>query len=302
MITIIIASYNEPKSTVRAVNAFLNQNIKEDFKIIVMDPFLEVKQYLKAHVKDPRLEFFLDPGEGKSYALNMLFNKISKPSKDNFFILTDGDVYVSKNSVSEIMKIFKDPKVGCVTGKPVPIDPRTNMFGYWAHLVFSGIHRVRKQFSAKDTFFECSGYLFAIRDGIVKQFPLETSEDSIIPYLIWRKGYKIKYAEKAEVYVKNPSNWKDWLAQKVRNVKGHERLSKIATHMPRTKSFFNEIKHGAIFALTFPRNLKEVGYTMALYFARLYMYLRAFKELRQKRQYQDGWRGEVVTESTKTLD
>ena len=64
MIDIIITSYNEPKSTLRAVNAFLNQNIEGDFRIIVCDPFPEVKTFFKENIKDKRVGFFLDPGEG----------------------------------------------------------------------------------------------------------------------------------------------------------------------------------------------------------------------------------------------
>ena len=73
MIHIIITSYNEPKSTLRAVETFLKQKIKEQFKIIVMDPFPEVETFLKKNIKDSRMEFILDPGEGKPYAMNMLF-------------------------------------------------------------------------------------------------------------------------------------------------------------------------------------------------------------------------------------
>ena len=301
MIHIIIASYKEPNATLRAVNSFLDQKIKEDFEIIVVDPFEEVGDFIKKKVKNKKVKFFLDPGEGKSYALNMLFQEYGSPSENDFFILTDGDVYVSKNSVSEMLRKFKDPKVGCVTAKPVVVDSKDNKYGYWAHLFFDGIHNVRKQLSSKNKFFECSGYLFAIRKGVIIDFPLEASEDSIIPYLFWKKGYMIEYADKAEVYVKNPSNWKDWLIQKVRNVKGHENLDKIAPDMPRTKSFFNEIKWGTLFALSYPRNVKEFFWTIEAFFARLYLYIASFKEIRSKKSYSDGWR-EVETESTRTMD
>ena len=71
--------------------------------------------------------------------------------------------------------------------------------------------------------------------------------------------------------------------------------------MPRTKSFLNELKHGWFFLFIYPKNLRELWWTIELYFARLYLYLRAFKELRSKEKYQDGWR-EKETESTKPLD
>jgi len=301
MIDIIITSYNEPKATLKAVNAFLDQKIKQKFRIIVCDPFKDVKEFLKKNIKDKRVGFFLDPGEGKSYALNLLFEKLASKNKDDIIILTDGDVYVSDNAVAEILDAFKDKEIGCVTGKPVSIDDRNTKYGCWANVAFAGIDKVRKKLSNEKKFFECSGYLFAIRKGVIDDFPLETSEDSIIPYLFWEKGYKIAYAEKAEVYVKNPGNWKDWLNQKVRNIKGHESLNKIAPNMPRTKSLFNEIKEGAFFAIKQPRNLKEFFWIIELYFARLYIYIKAFRELRKKESYADGWR-ETEIKSTKTLD
>ncbi len=300
MITIIITSYKEPKATLRAVNAFLNQDIKKDFRIIVVDPFSETKDFLKQHIKSHKVGFFLDPGEGKSYALNLLFDKLHSNNENDIFILTDGDVYVSDNAVSEIMQAFEDKEIGCVTGKPAAI-PGNSKYEYWARIAFAGIDKVRKKLSDEKQFFECSGYLFAIRNGVIGEFPLETSEDSIIPFLFWKKGYKIAYAEKAEVYVKNPSTWSDWLAQKIRNVKAHENLTKIAPDMPRTKSLFNEIKEGAFFAIKQPSNFKEFVWIIELYFARLYMYIRAFKELKSAKTYADGWR-ETEIESTKPLD
>ena len=301
MIHIIITSYNEPKATVRAVRSFLNQKIQDDFEIIVVDPFPEVEKFLKKNIKNKKVKFFLDPGEGKSYALNILFQEYGSENKNDIFILTDGDVYISNNTVSEILNKFKDPKIGCVTGRPVSIDSKETKYGYWSHLLFAGIDKTRRKLSNMERFLECSGYLFAIRKGVIFDFPMETSEDSIIPYLFWKKGYKIVYADKAEVYVKNPGNWKDWKNQKIRNIKAHENLDKIAPDMPRTKSFFNEVKEGGLFALTYPRNFREIIWTIQLFFARLNIYAKAFKELRRNKYYKDGWR-ETEIESTKTLD
>ncbi len=301
MIYIIITSYKEPKSTERAVRAFLNQKIKEKFKIIVVDPFPEVEEYIKAHIKNKNIDFFLDPGEGKSYALNLLLETIYSTNKSDIIIFTDGDVYVSQNSLKEIINAFKDKEIGCITGKPVPLDERNTKYGLWSHIAFERINQIRLILSREKEFFECSGYLFAIRNGIIKEFPLDASEDSIIPYLFWKKGHKIKYLPSVEVYVKNPGNWKDYLNQKVRNIKGHENLNKIAPDMPRTKSFKNEIKYGAFFAISQAKNIKESFWIIQLYFARLYIYIKAFKELKKKKEYTDGWR-ETEISSTKTLD
>ncbi|MBI4116560.1 glycosyltransferase [Candidatus Pacearchaeota archaeon] len=301
MINIIITSFNEPKATLRAVNVFLSQKISQKFKVIVVDPFPEVGRFLKKEIKDERFVFFLDPGEGKSCALNLLFQEFYSNDKNDIFILTDGDVYVSQNAVFELLTAFKNPKIGCVTGKPVPLEDRKTKYGYWANFLFDAAHKLRKKLSEKKVFFECSGYLFAIRNGVIKGFPGDVSEDSIIPHLFWKKGFEIFYAEKAEVYVKNPDNWNDWKNQKIRNIKGHENLSKIAPELPRTKTFFNEVKNGLFVFFAHPKNCKELFWLAQLYFARLYIYLVAFKEIKKNKEYSDGWR-EVEIKSTKPLD
>ena len=219
MIHIIITSYKEPKSTLKAVQTFLNQLLQaqspsikpktslksknrktpkdsisltipqnqKDFKITVVDPFPEVESFLKRNIRSPLVEFFLDPGEGKAYALNLLMQEQSTGNKEDIFIFTDGDVYCSSNTIEEISKAFKEEKIGCVTAKPVAIDSRNTKYGFWAHVLFKGIHKVRTSLSKQKKFFECSGYLFAIRQGVIYDFPHKASEDSIIPFLFWKK-------------------------------------------------------------------------------------------------------------------
>lgn len=300
MINIIITSYGEPKATAKAIDSFLKQDIKERFRITVIDPFPKIEEFLKKRYGG-KVDFFLDPGEGKSYALNLFLEQIYSKNEQDIIILTDGDVYVSENAVKEIVREFKDKKVGCVTGKPTLLNPRDNFFGYASHVAFGGVDNVRKKLSKKGKFLECSGYLFAIRNGVLQGFPLETSEDAIISYLFWKKGYKIKYLPQVDVYVLNPQNWKDFKLQKIRNIKGHENLNKIAPDMPRTKSFLNEVK-GTWFALTYPKNIREILFTIPLFLTRLYLYINAFYNIKFKKQeYSDGWRA-IETESTKPLD
>lgn len=301
MIDIILTSYNEPKATCKALQTILEQSSRKDLHVFIVDPFPETESFLKARVNDSRWSFFLDPGEGKGFALNIIFQEQASNNSDDIFIMTDGDVFLGREAISSISALFKDKRVGCVAGHPVPLESRESMYGYWAHLFMDGIDRVRKDFSKKKIFFECSGYLFAIRKGILLDFPTETSEDSVIPYLIWKKGHQIAYAPQALAYVKNPENWADWIAQKVRNIKAHERLKEIAPDMPRTKSFLNEVKLGALFALTYPKTVREVWWTLCSFGARLYIYKKAFSEIKKGRKYEDGWRGQAITHSTNPL-
>jgi len=288
MISIIITAFKEPDTIGKAIKSFIKQDIEQDYELIVMAPdnetLLEAKKYKD---KNPKIKLIRDPGKGKSYAINKLFPKL----KGEILIFTDGDVFVSENSVDNILKEFKDPEIGCVTGRPVPTEDRSTKYGYWANFLFHSAHRMRLNAKNENKFLECSGYLWAFRNSIIKEFPLDVAEDTIIPFFFWEKDYKIGYAEDALVYVKNVDNWEEWLSQKIRTSRAHETLDKYVdtSKTPRTKTFTNEAL--GIFSLfTYPRSLKQLFWSFQLLFARFYMWLLVFKDVYiKKREHKDGW-------------
>jgi len=143
-----------------------------------------------------------------------------------------------------------------------------------------------------------------MRNGVIKEFSIDASEDNVIPTKFWGKGYKIDYKENAEVYVLNPQNFKDWVTQKKRNIKGHINLKKAITKVNKSRknSFIGEAIRGVKFALFYPKNVKEFFWTLAMFFARLYVWILAYYETKiKKKEYKDGWR-EEETPSTKPLD
>jgi cellulose synthase/poly-beta-1,6-N-acetylglucosamine synthase-like glycosyltransferase len=288
MISVVITSYKEPKTIGKAIESFLQQEIEEKYEILVSAPDKETQEAVKAYSKEYRQVYlFKDPGKGKSLALNMLLPK----AKGRIIILTDGDVHVSKNSVKEILKSFRNKNVGCVSGRPVSSNPRNNLFGYWSHLLCYAAHKMRLKRDKMGRFLECSGYLWAFRSSVIKVIPRETAEDTIVPILFFLKGYKIRYAPKAEVYVKYPTNLQEFIDQKKRTAKGHETLSRYADikKIQRMKSLKNEIFESYALFL-YPKNLKEVFWTFLLFPLRLYIWLLAFFHLHVKGNAKvDGW-------------
>ncbi len=290
MISIIITAFKEPQTIGKAIESLINQEIKENYELIITAPDKETLLTAKKYTdKNHKIKLYKDPGKGKSYALNLLLKKV----KGDIIILTDGDVYVSENSVNEILNKFKDKKVGSVTGRPVPIEDKSTKYGYWANFLFDSAHKLRKTLKQQNQFLECSGYLWAFRNNIIQNFPIDVAEDSIVPYFFAEKNYKIDYAENAKVYVKNVTNWKEWISQKIRTSRAHETMDKYVdtNSIPRTKTFFNESR-GIINLFTYPKSLKEFYWTIQLIFARLYMWFKVFILVYIKRDYhQDGWEG-----------
>ena len=318
-ITVIITSFKEPKTIGNAIESMLKQNTKRKYDIWVSAPDEETLGVARKYMKNQKIEeigarfldarsadhilkdevlgrhyrhnknlvVFKDSGKGKSFALNLLFKKI----KSDILILTDGDVFVNDRAIEEIMKLFENPQIGCVTGRPVPIENKKTMFGYWANFLFDAAHNIRERAFNNKEFIECSGYLFAFRKSLINQIPLDTAEDSVIPYYCVQNGYLVGYANKAEVYVKNVDNWKEWVKQKIRTTKGHETLDRYVdtSKIKRVKSFSNESK-GIFYLLSYPRNLKEAWWSILLVFARFYMWTRVFWETKVKgKHHKDNW-------------
>ncbi len=286
-ITLLITAFKEPNIG-KALEAALNQETGYRYEIILSAPdeatLNEAKKYSK---KNKNLKIFKDPGKGKSYALNIAFSKI----KTDILILTDGDVYISRNAVEDIVNMFSDGKIGCISARPIPQESRDNKFGYWSHFLFDSAHKIRKNAFKNRKFLECSGYLFAFRKKLIEKIPLDVSEDTVIPYLFKQKNYDIGYADKAEVYVKNPDNLSDWIKQKTRTHKAHEKLGLYVDtkNIKKVKSFKTESK-GIFWLLKYPKNIKEMFWTLELIFARLFTWILYFKDTRiSNRRYSDGW-------------
>ncbi len=293
MISVIITAFREPNIR-RAIDAVLAQELPEEFELIVAAPDAETENLVSNYKKKfPQIKYFKDPGRGKSFALNLLF----KEARGGVMIFTDGDVILGKNAVKNILKYFVDKEVGVVSGRPVPTNSKDNMLGYWAHLLMeAGAHSIRQELFAQGKFLEASGYLLAIRASVISEIPLDVAEDAIIPYLFWKRGYKIAYAEDAEVFVKSADNFRDFVRQRVRTAKAHETLKKYAPDFPRVKTFRNEFLLGWHRALNYPRNFREFIWTLLLFLARLYIWLRVKYEHARGKRYKDAWE---KVESTK---
>lgn len=287
----LITSFNEEKTIGKAVSSAMAQDTKEKYVVYVSAPDKGTLAVVrKLQKKFSNLKILNDPGKGKSYALNEAFKKINA----DILILTDGDVFVNRFAVSSILREFDDSSVGCVSGRPVPVEDRKSKYGYWANFLFNAAHNMRLRSLRKNGFLECSGYLFAFRKSLLKgDIPVDVAEDTVVPHLLFNDGHKISYAPRAEVYVRNVDNFADWFSQKLRTAKAHDKISfYVDTSASRkSKSFKNEFLQGVALMVSYPRRFIEFVWTFELAFARLYMWFRVHADRFFSRdKYSDGWK------------
>lgn len=294
MISVLLTAYKEPRTIGQAMKAFLDQISKKD-EVLVACPDAETKAVIMRYAKKyKQVKYVKDSGKGKPTALNILFQK----AKGDILILSDGDVYISPNAVKEIIEPFKDTRVGAVTGHPIPINSRNTRLGFWAHLLTdAGAHQRRMELQSKGKFLVCSGYLMAMRAKIINSIPENAlSDDAVITHLIYKKGFSIKYAPKSIVNVKFPTNISDWIKQKRRSAGGYNQMKYLIGEKDEMRSFFKESSKIS-WALSYPKNIREVMWTLMLIPTRIYLWVLIFIDINlKKKSFEKLW---VRVESTK---
>ncbi len=278
-ISILIAAYREPKTIGKAIESFLSQLTNLKWEMLLIAPDKETLEVMKSYSKkDRNIKVFKDPRKGKPVALNILFKK----AKGDIFILSDGDVYVSKNAIFELLKKLENPKIGAVTGRPVSISQKNKMLGYWSHLLTDvGAHKTRLIRTKQGKFILVSGYLFAMRKLFTKIPEDALSDDAVMAHMVWQRGYKIDYAPKAKVFVKYPTTFDDWILQKRRSTGGYVQIEHYFKDPPRMRTFFRELLYGSMWVWFYPNSIREIWYTLMLFPAKLYLWYKIKKEVKK---------------------
>jgi len=281
MISIIITSYKEPKTIGRAIESILSNNLPSDYEIFVTAPdkaTLDVAE--KYSELNPKIKLIQDEGKGKPAALNLAVSK----SKGEILIFTDGDVFIDKDALFSLVTPFNNSHIGAVSGNPLSLNSRKTQLGFWA-FVLTNIANERRTTALKlKKGFYCSGYLFAIRKNLFPKLPEELlSEDGFISNEVYKKHKLIGYSENAKVYIKYPTNFKDWIIQKKRSAGGYNQIKKLTGKEMRS---FKKESFGAFSLFKYASNIKEISWLLNLFLARVYLWLLIYKDINFKKKSQ----------------
>jgi len=281
MLTIIITAYREEKTVGQAIEAFLAQDMPQDYELLVVCPDDETAAVIAEYTAhNEKVRHLRDEARGKPAAFNLALSA----ARGEIVILSDGDVYVGPGAVRALLAAFNDPQVGIVSGRPVSVSPRETMLGYWSHLLLdAGAHRQRALRAEQAEFLECSGYLYAFRRSLVSPVPEDSlAEDGLISHMVWKQGFRTAYAPEAMVYVKYPTSYRDWLKQKIRTTGGYAQQYLRGSHG--IKSFRSEAVHGTVAAIQYARNLREFWWTLLLLAARVHVWLRVWWDVKWRQK------------------
>ena len=277
MFSILITTSNEPQTLKKLLNQIFSEKFKEDFEVLVVAPDNKSKDIALSF---PKVYFWQDKGKGKPAALNLVVPYI----KGDILVLTDGDVLPAKGAIQQLVSALRDnTALGAISGQPVPMNSKDNLFGFFSHFLTFAAHKWRERNMSTGEYLDCSGYLYACRSSLFPLLPSDIlADDSFVSQEIWKKGYKIGYLAEAKVFVKFPVNLSDWLKQKRRSTGGSQmknQKSKI-----KKRNFKQEVFWGIKLFFSYPKNLKEFFWLILLYFLRFYLWLDIFWRIKIKNQ------------------
>ncbi|HCI78752.1 MAG TPA: hypothetical protein DHW02_03595, partial [Ktedonobacter sp.] len=206
-----IMAYNEEANIARAIHAILNQQALsfQVAEIIVVASGCTdhtVPIVTEIALQEPRVRLCIqERREGKASAINVFL----KQAISEIVVLIGADIIPEHSAIEHLCAPFKNPEIGMVGGRPIPVNDSSTFMGYAVHLLWR-LHDHLARTHPK------LGEVIAFRN-VISGIPTSSAVDEIsIQALISQLGYKLIYEPACIVYNKGPLNVRDFLKQRRR--------------------------------------------------------------------------------------
>src|SRR5258706_1565878 len=160
---------------------------------------------------EPRVRLCIqEKREGKASAINLFIQQ----AISSIVVLIGADVILEESALEYLCAPLKDPKIGMVGGRPIPVNDPDTFMGHAVHLLWR-LHDRLARVQPK------LGEVIAFRN-VISGIPTSSAVDEIsIQALISQLGYQLLYEPACIVYNKGPLNVRDFLKQRRRIYAGH---------------------------------------------------------------------------------
>ncbi|HEX9133229.1 MAG TPA: glycosyltransferase [Ktedonobacteraceae bacterium] len=288
-----IMAYNEEANIARTLNSVLDQigptvRIQEvivvasgctDRTVPIVSEMARNEQRIRLCVQEKR--------EGKASAINLFLKEATSP----VVVLIGADVIPEAFAIENLCAPFKEPKIGMVGGRPVPVNDANTFMGHAVHLLWR-LHDLVARVHPK------LGEVIAFRN-VISGIPTDSAVDEIsIQALISQLGYQLIYRPDCIVYNKGPVTVRDFLKQRRRIYAGHLKVLQQQNYEASTMKvtpIARQLIACRHFALSTPRQVMWTGGAIAL---EGYARIQGYFDYRRKREHHI-WQ---AVESTKDLE
>lgn len=238
-VTLFVAAYNEKD--------YVDEKVKNSFSLNY--PKEKVKQVWVTDGSDDGTPEMLKKYEGvEVYHLDERGGKIGAMNRGMQFVKTpivifsDGNTNLGKDSIQEIVNLFRNPKVGCVSGeKRIYSKDADAAAGAGEGLYWKYESTLKKWDAELYSVVGAAGELFAIRTELWQEVEKDTLlDDFIISLRVAMGGHTIQYNPEAYAIETASANVKEELKRKIRISAGG------IQSVVRLRSLLNIFKYGVL--------------------------------------------------------
>lgn len=213
MTQLTIIDYPKSKFEVIPINDHSSDKTRE-----ILDGFAAQYPFIKPLHRDTG-------GRGKPHGLN----DAMELATGDIIIVFDADYIPSKGIIRDIAICFKDRQVGAVMGRVIPKNTGTNMLTRLLDMERSGGYQVDQQARHNMLMIpQYGGTVGGFRKDVALWLggfnPFLLTEDTELTFLLFLKGWKVVYANKAECYEESPEDWAVRSRQITRWSRGHTQV------------------------------------------------------------------------------
>ncbi len=245
-VTVLIPAFNEERVIRRTIESVIEASYP-DKEIIVMDDGSRDLTYRIAQLYTDRgVEVISRPNGGKATALNhgLLF------ARGEIIVIVDADSQITKNTLIELVKPFRDPDVAAVAGN-IKVLNRNNLVTKCQALDYiASINIYRRALDVFGSVTIVPGALGAYRKeslmGGGDYDPDTLVEDFDVTVKALKSGKIIQASNTAISYTEAPVTWKDLFKQRLRWYRGN-----FQTLWKHRDAMYNS-RYGFLQKLSFP--------------------------------------------------
>jgi cellulose synthase/poly-beta-1,6-N-acetylglucosamine synthase-like glycosyltransferase len=176
--------------------------------------------------------------KGKITAMNRGMRFVKTP----IVIFSDANTFLGKDSIMRIVSLFRDPKVGCVSGEKRIFNPDSDSASGSGEGIYWKYESLLKKWDSElYSVVGAAGELFAIRTSLWQEVEPDTLlDDFVISLRVAMAGYTIKYDPEAYAIETASANTKEELKRKTRISAGG------IQSVIRLKALLNIFKYGIL--------------------------------------------------------
>ncbi|MEK0348093.1 MAG: glycosyltransferase, partial [Nitrosopumilus sp.] len=250
LVTIIIPAYNEEKVIANTIESTLEINYPNKDIIVVDDGSKDNTLLIAKKYQDKGVKVLHKINGGKASALNLALTF----AKGELIAVLDADTLASRNSLTEIVKVFENEKdIAAVAGN-IKVRNKKNWITWCQALEYvAGIQIARRAFDLFGAITIVPGALGCFRKSVLVDaggYDKETIvEDFDTTVKILKSGMIVRGTTKSVAYTEAPNTIRDFYNQRIRWYRGN--LQVVAKHRDALKN----PRFGYLQKLAFPHML-----------------------------------------------